>query len=136
MSDATTEPAVLAALLFSVCTAGVALFQWAVAAGAPWAHLTMGGHYASTSNRLPIGVRIACVLQSALLIAMAAGLYRYAIGTLPESWPNSLVWGVVAFSALSVLANAATPSAPERKLWLPVTIVMLASSLTVALLTP
>jgi hypothetical protein len=35
-------------------------------------------------------------------------------------------------SALAVVANAATPSAAERALWLPVTIVMLGAAIWVA----
>jgi hypothetical protein len=37
-------------------------------------------------------------------------------------------WGVVVYSALGVLANAATPSAPERALWLPVALLMVVTS--------
>jgi hypothetical protein len=44
-----------------------------------------------------------------------------------------LAWVPVIVSALSVIMNAATRSRVERRLWLPVAIVMLASSLLVAL---
>jgi hypothetical protein len=41
-------------------------------------------------------------------------------------------WVVVAYCAVGVLANAATPSSWERIVWLPVVSVMLASSFFVA----
>ncbi len=44
-----------------------------------------------------------------------------------------LTWVIVAFSVVSVVLNTITPSAKERRVWLPVALVMLASSLTVAL---
>jgi hypothetical protein len=43
------------------------------------------------------------------------------------------IWAVVGFSALSLALNAITPSAGERRIWVPVAAVMLASSLVVAL---
>jgi hypothetical protein len=43
------------------------------------------------------------------------------------------IWFVVALSALSVLLNAITPSAGERAVWVPVTLLLLLSSLTVAI---
>ncbi|MFA5569380.1 MAG: hypothetical protein WC972_12125 [Trueperaceae bacterium] len=43
------------------------------------------------------------------------------------------VWGVVDLSALSLLANAASRSRAERALWVPVAMLMLATSLVVAL---
>jgi len=51
---------------------------------------------------------------------------------LSEALP-SLIWLVVAFSAVSVVLNAITRSAGERRIWLPVALVMLAASLVVAL---
>lgn len=42
-----------------------------------------------------------------------------------------LIWGVVAFSALSLVLNLLTPSAGERAIWAPVALVLLASSAVV-----
>ena len=47
------------------------------------------------------------------------------------SW---LIWVAVAFSAVSLLLNSITTSTGERLVWVPVAIVMLASSLAAALL--
>lgn len=44
-----------------------------------------------------------------------------------------LIWLPVGVSALAVLLNLVTPSAGERRIWVPVSLVLLASSLVVAL---
>ncbi len=80
-------------------------------------------------------MRVSAVGQAALLAALAvyvlsaAGLVLPSMaGTLP--W---LIWAVVAFSALSLVLNAITPSAGERRIWVPVATEMLLTSLIVAL---
>jgi hypothetical protein len=84
---------------------------------------------------MPRAMRVSAVGQAALLAALAvyvlsaAGLVLASMaGTLP--W---LIWAVVAFSALSLVLNAITPSAGERRIWVPVAIVLLVTSLIVAL---
>jgi hypothetical protein len=49
-----------------------------------------------------------------------------------EAYPW-LIWVAVAVSALSVLLNAITRSTGERRIWLPVALTLLLSSVTVAL---
>ena len=53
----------------------------------------------------------------------------------PEWQPMSrtLIWVVVTYCALGVLANAATSSRWERRLWLPVVFGMLVSSVIVGM---
>jgi hypothetical protein len=50
-----------------------------------------------------------------------------------EPVSRTLVWGVVAYCVLGVLANALTPSRWERIIWLPVVSGMLLCSILVAL---
>ena len=121
-----------AAILFALVTLGVVAFQLALALGAPWGEFAMGGRYPGT---LPRAMRVSAVGQAALLAALAvyvlsaAGLVLPSMaGTLP--W---LIWAVVAFSALSLVLNAITPSAGERRIWVPVATEMLLTSLIVAL---
>lgn len=121
-----------AAIVFAVVTLGVIAFQLALAAGAPWGEYAMGG---SNPGRFPPRLRVAAVGQAILLAVVAVIVLSAAGVVLPgvaESFPW-LVWLAVAFSAVSVLLNAISPSAPERRLWVPVTLVMLFSSLTVAI---
>jgi hypothetical protein len=120
-----------AALVFSTLTMLAVGFQLAVAAGLPWGALTWGGRF---PGRLPISMRAVAVI-SALLLSAFALVVAVRAGILWPRWdPASrvLVWVVVGYCALGVVANTATPSKSERQLWLPVVLLMLASSLLVA----
>jgi len=123
--------ATLAAGLFTGLTAMAIAFQIALAAGAPWGTLAMGGRF---PGRLPALMRWVCLLQIGLLASLAAIVLTRAGWILSEwsSLSRTLVWGVVAVSALSLLANLATPSRGERMLWAPVAAMLLLSSILVA----
>lgn len=121
----------LAAYLFSILTLLTVLFQLALAAGAPWGEMAMGGKY---PGRFPPPMRVAAVVQALLLLCIAlivltrAGLVFagfYAFSTVA-------IWFVVAFCALSAVLNSITPSKKEKRLWAPVTIVLLLCVITVA----
>jgi hypothetical protein len=122
----------LAALIFAIVTAGAVAFQVALALGAPWGSYAMAGRF---PGRLPAPMRAAAVVQAAVLALLAlivvseAGL---AVPSISETFPW-LIWLPVAFSAVSLILNAITPSAGERRLWVPVALVLLASSFIVAL---
>jgi hypothetical protein len=114
-----------------LATACVVVFQLALALGAPWGRFAMGGAF---PGRFPTGMRVAAAAQGLLLLASAGVVLARAGVALPQwaaasSW---LIWAVVAFSAVSTLLNLITPSPAERRLWAPVAIVMLVSSLIVA----
>jgi hypothetical protein len=110
----------------------VVLFQLALAAGAPWGHLAMGGKY---PGRFPARIRFLSVFNAVILMALGgvvaarAGIYLQALRDL-SAWA---IWIVVVFGALSMVANLATSSTPERALWGPVSIVMVICALIVAL---
>lgn len=122
----------LAAYAFAFFTAVVVLFQAALAAGAPWGALSMGGRF---PGRYPPAMRFVALANIVVLSLLAAIVLARAGVALPSWYPAStkLVWGGVAFSALSVVANLATPSRWERILWAPVAVVLLTCSLIVAL---
>lgn len=120
--------AVLAAWVFAGVVAAVVLFHLAVIGGAPWGHLTMGGRW---EGALPWPARVLSALSASLLAAMAAVVLAVA-GVLAWRPPRGAMAAVLAVSALAVVANAATPSAAERALWLPPTIVMLLAAVCVA----
>jgi hypothetical protein len=105
------------------------LMHLANAAGAPFGRLTVGGRF---PGRLPPVWRALALVQAALLGTMAgAVLARAGIG-LPPLVP--LFWPAVALTLLSLAANAASPSRPERLLWTPVLFLMAAAALGVGLL--
>lgn len=112
--------------LFTGLTGCVVAFQLALVFGAPWGALTQGGR---VSGALPIGAR-AFALFSAALLVLFIWLVRARAAPMPRY--RRATWGVVAYCAIGILANAATPSPAERTLWLPVVTAMFLSSLHVA----
>lgn len=124
--------ATAAALVFAAFAAGVVTFQVALALGAPWGAYAMGGTF---PGRFPPVMRAAALVQAAV-IALLALVVLSAAGLVLPSLADTLpwaVWVVVAISLVSLVLNAISRSAGERRIWVPVAIVMLASSLSVAL---
>ena len=119
------------AVLYAICTAVAVGFQLALAAGAPWGHLAMGGRY---PGRLPTAIRMAVLPQAAILVFLALVVLSRAdqIDFLSGS-VDWLAWVAAAVSAISLIMNLATPSAPERRLWAPIGAIMVLTSLAVAL---
>lgn len=125
------EPVVLSALVFTAASLGVIAFQVALALGAPWGAYAMGGAFPGV---YPTRLRIAAIVQGAVVGLLALAVLSaggVALPALHASFPW-LIWVVVAFSALGVVLNAISRSAGERRIWVPVTLVMLLSSLLVA----
>jgi hypothetical protein len=120
-----------AARAFLALTAVVVAFQLALAAGAPWGELTMGGAY---RGRLPLPMRAVAATSAALLAGLGAVVAARAGLALPRWRPAArrLIWAVVAYMIVGVVLNAATPSPRERALWLPVTAALAACALVVA----
>lgn len=124
--------ATAAAYAFVALASVTTAFQIALALGAPCGHLTWGGRF---PGRLPGFMRAVALLSAVVLVAFGAivsaraGIVALDIG----SSESTLIWIVVGYSVLGVVANAATPSRAERRLWLPVVIGLLVSSLVVAL---
>lgn len=122
----------LAAVVYALATSVVVGFQVALAAGAPWGEYAMGGR---VPGRFPPAMRVAAAVQAAVL-ALLALVVLDAGGVLSLGWTAAipwLAWVPVAVSAVSLLMNAASRSPRERRTWVPVALVLLASSLVVAL---
>jgi hypothetical protein len=126
------DVAVLAAIVYGVGTAGVVAFQIALALGAPWGAFAMGG---ALPGRLPPAMRVAALAQAGLLGSLAVVVLSRA----GVAWPSLaaavpwLIWVVVAIAAITVVLNLISRSAGERRIWVPVGLVLLVSSVTVAL---
>jgi hypothetical protein len=112
--------------------AGVVAFQIALAAGAPWGAYAMGG---ASPRQFPPALRIAAFVQATLIVGMAAIVLSRA-GLILAGWSRVsrwLVWVVVVVTAVSLVLNLITPSAGEQALWAPVLLLLLVSSLMVAI---
>jgi len=122
----------IAAIVFAVVTASVVAFQIALALGAPWGAYAMGG---ARPGRFSAPMRAGALGQALILALLAVAVLAEAglvLPTVSASLPW-LIWLAVAFSAVGVVLNAISRSAGERRLWLPVALVMLVASLVVAL---
>jgi hypothetical protein len=121
----------IAALIFTFFTVFVCLFQLSLALGAPWGKLAMGGKY---PGRFPVSMRITALIQFFILGFLTVIVLTRA-GIIYQEWfliSKKLVWVTVAISVVSLFANLATPSKWERILWAPVAVVLLISSIFVA----
>ncbi|MEJ7802299.1 MAG: hypothetical protein WKH68_02860 [Candidatus Limnocylindria bacterium] len=121
-----------AAIAFAIAAAGVIRFQMALALGVPWGSYAMGGAF---PGKFPPRMRVAALVQAVLLAGTVAIVLSRAGLVLP-AWSGVvgwLIWGVVALAVIAAILNAITPSAGERRIWVPVALVMLVSSLVVAL---
>jgi hypothetical protein len=111
----------------------VALFQIALALGAPWGAYAYGG---ARTGKLPVGFRINSVVAAVVMVAVS-GHYLAQLGVFePVLDPagNSVVnWALVGFTGLAALANNATRSKLERAVWGVPTILMFMAALFVAL---
>lgn len=112
--------AALCAYAFSFCVLGVVGFQIALILGAPWGHLTQGGQI---QGALPPAGRAFAALSIGLQIAMALAVLSQT-GHWPM-WPRWTGFATVALQALVFVLNVITRSAPERRLWAPITGLML-----------
>lgn len=120
----------LAAHVFCAATMFAIVFQIALAAGAPWGHLAMGGRY---PGRFPNHLRVAAAVQAAVLATFIAIVYASARIWVIDGVSEPYIWLVVALCGLSLVMNLITPSKWERILWAPVALMMYTSSLVVAL---
>lgn len=95
-------------------------FHMAMILGAPWGHLTMGGRW---NGALPLPARGLSAVSAVLILLMASVVAARA-GLLAWRLPAWSTYAVLAVMVLSIAMHVATPSAAERRLWLPVILVM------------
>jgi hypothetical protein len=120
--------AILAAIGFTV----LALFQAALAAGAPLGRAAWGG----TDAKLRRGRRIASALATAifvlalLVILRRSGLRATLVPFSFARWATIVLVGVM---ALSAFANVASKSRWERYLWAPTALTLAIFCLSIAL---
>jgi hypothetical protein len=117
--------------IFTALTGIIVLFQVALAAGLPWGAASMGGKFPGV---YPPKMRVVALVNGLLLMGLAgivlskAGLFFLSM----RPFSDYAIWFVVAFCLVGTILNTITPSKIER-IWAPVILVQLVTSLIVAL---
>lgn len=110
----------------------LALFQLALALGAPWGRLAFGGeHEGALPGRLRIAA--ACTILIYALFAIIALSHLGAIRLLPAPVAGIGIWVVFGILALSALANLLSRSRLERAMMTPIAAVLAILALLIAL---
>ena len=122
----------IAAIIYTALAITLVLFQLALAAGAPWGKITMGGLHPGV---LPAKLRVAAVAQAILVAGTALIVLVEADRLLPDlqSVSSIGIWFVVILYTISSILNLITSSKWERRTGAPIALSMLISSIIVAL---
>jgi hypothetical protein len=113
-------PAVAAATGF----VAIAVFQVALAAGAPLGRAAWGGTH---PEQLPVGFRVGSAVAvgvwafAALIVLARAGVVT---APLPPALLRWGTWSLVGLTLIGALMNLASPSPWERYMWAPVTLLL------------
>ncbi|HEX5728109.1 hypothetical protein [Microbacterium sp.] len=121
----------LLALALTVLLAALAIFQLALALGAPIGRFAWGGQHRVLPTRLRVGSVVAILIYA--LIALIAWDRVGAIDVFPERFSVVAMWVVFAYFALGILLNAISRSRPERYVMVPVTVVLAVLSFFLAI---
>ncbi|MGO2746496.1 hypothetical protein [Microbacterium sp.] len=119
------------ALALTVILALLALFQIALAAGAPWGHFAWGGQHRVLPRNLRIGSILSIVIYA--LIAFIAWERVGASSLLPDAVAQVAMWVVFAYFAIGIVMNGISRSKPERYTMTPVVLVLAVLSLCIAM---
>lgn len=120
------------AVIASIILAGLAIFQLALALGAPMGKYAWGGKHKGT---LPAKLRIGSAISIALyaIFAVVALDKAGAIDVLDDSVVNVAIWVIVAYSFVGILMNAISRSKPERYTMTPIVTVLAVLFLMISL---
>ena len=119
-----------AAAVAWILLAALAVFQIALAAGAPLGHLAWGGQHRVLPARLRVASAVNVVLYAVIawLIGRAA-----AVASEPGDSTHAAAWVLTAFFGVGVLMNAVSRSRAERLLMTPVALILALCPLAIAL---
>jgi hypothetical protein len=127
----------LAAIAGAVLIAGVAIFQVALAAGAPYGDAVFGGRAPTAAGVLAPPFRVLAVVQAFVLVLLGwILLARAELVSIPLLGAGSLTWitwVILAFLVLNTVANFSAPHPIERWVMGPTTLALSALTLPIAL---
>jgi hypothetical protein len=112
-----------AAVLAAIGFAGIALFQAALAAGAPWGHAAWGGADAelTTTQRLASGVAVFVWSAAALIVLGRAGFWG---GGRPGRFFRWATWFLVGLLGVGTVLNFASQSRWENFIFGPLALLL------------
>lgn len=122
----------VAAILFTVLTALLIIFQIALSFGAPIGFLAWGGQH----KILPAKMRVASLLSIVIYTLMAIVILSKAgvIAIFSESQTLTVTtWIIAGYLTFGILLNAISRSKPERYTMTPVALLMAVAAFIVAL---
>jgi hypothetical protein len=123
----------VAAVVAYVLLGALAVFQIALAAGAPLGHLAWGGRYRVLPRGLRIGSAVS-VLLYALFAWIISGAVTRATDVGDYIYPaHPGIWVLTGYFGLGVVVNLISRSRPERLVMTPVAAVLCACCLVIAL---
>ncbi len=121
----------LSAILFTLLTTIVILFQLCLAVGLPWGEAAMGGKF---PGKFPPKMRVVALINAVVLcftiiiVLSRAGIFFEEI----LSFSKIAIWFVVVLYGAGTLMNSITPSKIER-IWIPVAGLQLITSFIIAI---
>lgn len=121
----------ISAIVLTVILAALAVFQLALALGAPIGHFAWGGAHRVLPTRLRIGSLVS-ILIYALIVVLALDRAG-ALEVVPDPVSTIGMWVVFGYFVLGIPLNAISRSRPERFTMTPIVIVLAVLSLFVAL---
>jgi len=121
----------ISAYVFTMLSIILVLFQFGLTIGMPWGKASMGGKY---PGKYPSKMRIVSLINIFVLSIIATIVLIKADIIFPrlKSFSNVAIYFIVGFFVLATILNLITPSKIERKIWLPVAVVLLVTSIIVA----
>jgi hypothetical protein len=121
-----------AAILAAAILAALAVFQLALAAGAPLGRFAWGGSHVVLPRHLRVASAVSIVLYAvfALVLLDRAGL----VEILSENASRIAAWVLAAYFALGIVMNAISRSRSERIVMTPVVALLAVLSAIVAIL--
>lgn len=119
------------AIMLTIILAVLAIFQAALAFGAPIGQYAWGGQHRVLPLKLRIGSVVA-ILVYALIVVIAFDRLG-AIDVFPEPFSVVAMWVIFGYFTLGIFMNAISRSKPERNVMTPVCIVLAVLSLLIAL---
>jgi len=121
----------ISAIVFTILTGIVIIFQGLLAAGVPWGEASMGGKY---PGKYPPKMRMVAVLNMIILGLTIAIVLSEAALFFPglKTTADIGIWIVAVFFFFATIMNTITPSKIER-IWAPVAAIQFASALIIAI---